>query len=47
LTRKFPRVPVTLAATCDTVEQIVNEEPQLEFLSMLTPILTSSEACAK
>jgi len=39
--------PVTLGATCATLEQIVKEEPQLEFLSMLTPILASSEACAK
>jgi phospholipid/cholesterol/gamma-HCH transport system substrate-binding protein len=39
--------PVTLAATCTTIEQIVKEEPQLEFLAMLTPILTSSQACAK
>jgi phospholipid/cholesterol/gamma-HCH transport system substrate-binding protein len=39
--------PVTLGATCATVEQVVKEQPQLEFLSMLTPILTSSEACAK
>jgi phospholipid/cholesterol/gamma-HCH transport system substrate-binding protein len=39
--------PVTLAASCGTIEQVVKEQPQLEFLSMLTPILTSSEACAK
>jgi phospholipid/cholesterol/gamma-HCH transport system substrate-binding protein len=39
--------PVTLAASCATIEQVVKEQPQLEFLSMLTPILTSSEACAK
>jgi phospholipid/cholesterol/gamma-HCH transport system substrate-binding protein len=38
--------PVTLGATCATVQQIVKEEPQLEFLSMLTPILTESQACA-
>jgi phospholipid/cholesterol/gamma-HCH transport system substrate-binding protein len=38
--------PVTLAAPCATVKQIVKEEPQLEFLSMLTPILTESQACA-
>jgi phospholipid/cholesterol/gamma-HCH transport system substrate-binding protein len=37
--------PVTLAAPCSTVEQIVKEEPELEFLQMLTPILTSSDAC--
>ena len=39
--------PVTLAASCATIEQITKEEPELEFLSMLTPILTSSQACAK
>jgi phospholipid/cholesterol/gamma-HCH transport system substrate-binding protein len=38
--------PVTLAAPCATVEQLVREEPQLEFLAMLTPILTDSAACA-
>jgi phospholipid/cholesterol/gamma-HCH transport system substrate-binding protein len=38
--------PVTLAAPCATVQQLVKEEPQLEFLSMLTPILTESQACA-
>ncbi|MGH2947030.1 MAG: MlaD family protein [Solirubrobacteraceae bacterium] len=38
--------PVTLAAPCATVEQLAAEEPQLEFLLMLTPILTESEACA-
>ena len=38
--------PVTLAAPCATVKQIVKEEPQLEFLTMLTPILTESQACA-
>jgi phospholipid/cholesterol/gamma-HCH transport system substrate-binding protein len=38
--------PVTVAAPCATIEQLVNEQPQLEFLSMLTPILTDSAACA-
>jgi phospholipid/cholesterol/gamma-HCH transport system substrate-binding protein len=38
--------PVTLAAPCATIEQLVKEEPELEFLSMLTPILTDSKACA-
>jgi phospholipid/cholesterol/gamma-HCH transport system substrate-binding protein len=38
--------PVTIGAPCATVEQIVKEEPQLEFLAMLTPILTDSQACA-
>ena len=37
--------PVTLAAPCATVEQIVKEEPHLEYLAMLTPILTDSQAC--
>jgi phospholipid/cholesterol/gamma-HCH transport system substrate-binding protein len=37
--------PVTLGAPCATVKQIVKEEPQLEFLAMLTPILTDSQAC--
>ena len=37
--------PATLAAPCATIEQIISEEPELEFLNMLTPILTSSEAC--
>jgi phospholipid/cholesterol/gamma-HCH transport system substrate-binding protein len=37
--------PVTIAAPCATVQQIVDEEPELEFLAMLTPILTDSAAC--
>ncbi len=37
--------PVTLAAPCATVDQIVNEMPELEFLSGLTPIITDSQAC--
>jgi phospholipid/cholesterol/gamma-HCH transport system substrate-binding protein len=37
--------PVTLAAPCATVEQLVKEEPELEFLSVLTPILADSAAC--
>jgi phospholipid/cholesterol/gamma-HCH transport system substrate-binding protein len=37
--------PVTIAAPCATIEQILHEEPQLEFLTMLTPILTDSQAC--
>jgi phospholipid/cholesterol/gamma-HCH transport system substrate-binding protein len=37
--------PVTIAAPCATIEQLVHEEPELEFLTMLTPILTDSEAC--
>jgi phospholipid/cholesterol/gamma-HCH transport system substrate-binding protein len=39
--------PVTLGATCATVQELVKEEPQLEFLAMLTPILADSAACAK
>lgn len=38
--------PVTLGAPCATIQQLVAEQPELEFLSMLTPILTDSEACA-
>jgi phospholipid/cholesterol/gamma-HCH transport system substrate-binding protein len=38
--------PVTLGAPCATIQQLVKEEPELEFLSMLTPILTDSQACA-
>jgi phospholipid/cholesterol/gamma-HCH transport system substrate-binding protein len=37
--------PVTIGAPCATVEQLVHEQPQLEFLEMLTPILTDSQAC--
>jgi phospholipid/cholesterol/gamma-HCH transport system substrate-binding protein len=37
--------PVTVAAPCATIEQIVHEQKQLEFLEMLTPILTDSQAC--
>src|SRR5262245_56254321 len=37
--------PVTVAAPCATIQQLVHEQPQLEFLAMLTPILTDSEAC--
>ena len=38
--------PVTLGAPCATIEQLVKERPELEYLSMLTPILTDSQACA-
>ena len=38
--------PVTLAAPCATVEQVIHDQPELEFLEMLTPILTDSQACA-
>jgi phospholipid/cholesterol/gamma-HCH transport system substrate-binding protein len=37
--------PVTLAAPCATFKQMISEQPQLEFLAMLTPILTDSKAC--
>jgi phospholipid/cholesterol/gamma-HCH transport system substrate-binding protein len=37
--------PVTIGAPCATVEQVVKQQPQLEFLAMLTPILTDSQAC--
>jgi phospholipid/cholesterol/gamma-HCH transport system substrate-binding protein len=37
--------PVTIAAPCATIEQTIKSQPQLEFLSMLTPILTDSKAC--
>jgi phospholipid/cholesterol/gamma-HCH transport system substrate-binding protein len=37
--------PVTLASPCASITQILQEEPQLEFLEMLTPILTDSAAC--
>ncbi|CAA9510587.1 MAG: hypothetical protein AVDCRST_MAG30-2458 [uncultured Solirubrobacteraceae bacterium] len=37
--------PITLAAPCNTIAQIVEGEPELEFLRGLTGILTSQEAC--
>ena len=37
--------PVTIAAPCATIQQLVKEEPELEFLSALTPILADSAAC--
>jgi phospholipid/cholesterol/gamma-HCH transport system substrate-binding protein len=37
--------PLTLGAPCASLEQIVKEQPELEFLNMLTPILTDSAAC--
>ena len=37
--------PATIAAPCATIEQLVKEEPELEFLSTLTPILADSAAC--
>ena len=38
--------PVTLGATCETIEQIIDSEPEAEFLLMLTPLITDSAACA-
>jgi phospholipid/cholesterol/gamma-HCH transport system substrate-binding protein len=38
--------PVTLAAPCATIENTIKDQPELEFLEMLTPILTDSAACA-
>ena len=38
--------PVTLAAPCATIEQTIKDDPNLEFLAMLTPLLTDSKACA-
>jgi phospholipid/cholesterol/gamma-HCH transport system substrate-binding protein len=38
--------PVTLAAPCATIEQTIKDQPEIEFLSMLTPLLTESQACA-
>ena len=38
--------PVTIAAPCATIEQTIADQPELEFLEMLTPILTESKACA-
>jgi hypothetical protein len=38
--------PVTIAAPCATIEQTVKDTPELEFLSMLTPILADTAACA-
>jgi phospholipid/cholesterol/gamma-HCH transport system substrate-binding protein len=37
--------PVTLAAPCATVNQEIKELPQIEFLQLLTPILTDPRAC--
>ena len=38
--------PVTLAAPCATIENTIKDQPELEFLAMLTPLLTDSKACA-
>ena len=37
--------PVTIAAPCATVQQVLQAQPELEFTSMLTPLLTDSKAC--
>jgi len=37
--------PVTLGAPCSSIQQIVDDQPELEFLAMLTPIITESAAC--
>jgi phospholipid/cholesterol/gamma-HCH transport system substrate-binding protein len=39
--------PIFLAAPCSTFEGTLRDEPQLEFLLGLTPLLTSSEACGR
>ncbi len=38
--------PTTIASPCSAITQIITQQPQLEFLSGLTPILTDSAACA-
>ena len=38
--------PVTVAAPCATIQQTIADQPEIEFLQMLTPILTDSQACA-
>jgi phospholipid/cholesterol/gamma-HCH transport system substrate-binding protein len=38
--------PVTIAAPCATLRQTIHDQPEIEFLEMLTPILTDSQACA-
>ena len=37
--------PTTLGAPCATLVQLLQAEPQLEFINGLTPLLTESEAC--
>jgi phospholipid/cholesterol/gamma-HCH transport system substrate-binding protein len=37
--------PVTLAAPCATIRQLVAQEPQMEFLNNLTGLLTDPHAC--
>ena len=37
--------PVTIAAPCATLAQVLQAQPELEFTSVLTPLLTESTAC--
>ena len=37
--------PVTIAAPCATLAQVLQAQPSLEFTSVLTPLLTDSKAC--
>ena len=37
--------PVTIAAPCATLQQVLGQQPELEFISVLTPLLTDSAAC--
>ena len=37
--------PVTIAAPCATLTQVLQAQPELEFTSVLTPLLTDSKAC--
>jgi phospholipid/cholesterol/gamma-HCH transport system substrate-binding protein len=37
--------PVTIAAPCATLAQVLQAQPALEFTSVLTPLLTDSKAC--
>ena len=37
--------PVTIAAPCATLQQVLQAQPALEFTSVLTPLLTDSKAC--
>jgi phospholipid/cholesterol/gamma-HCH transport system substrate-binding protein len=37
--------PVTLAAPCATLTQVLQAQPELELTAVLTPLLTDSKAC--
>jgi phospholipid/cholesterol/gamma-HCH transport system substrate-binding protein len=37
--------PVTIAAPCATLAQVLGAQPELEFTNLLTPLLTDSKAC--